>query len=394
MNRPVVHTKTQAEFDKVIANINNDNIVGLKPRDWLTYESETVIYIELKTYGQLGYASSCGDKILSYQEWENEFLCFKEGDYIVTLEINSFDTNCAKNNYCFKQRVTGTSIKPCVDLSGSGINGNHNLRFDKSRNLIDWRYATKEEIAEYDRLGGPYDVTTLNKVETKPWKPFVGEWVVFEPSLYADGVTKGCWDRKMILQVGQIDSDSLRFSYETLKRYDHYKWSKDRMFPAANGIKCFRKAFEYEIREAVMENYINEKIEEYEVGEWVLLSNNAWAMGWGGIEKDVNNKILKITKIENNKYWFDNFRTILKGIVRRAKPAEINEKIQISSGEKMAFASSVTMKFGKNDLESLLVTNKPKPNGIITLSVNNKKSILIPLVETKQPKQVLINTKN
>jgi len=369
MNRKVVHTKTQEEFNKVIANIST----WLKSEDWPEINSETVVYIELGSRDNLHYALSCGDNILSFQQWKDEYLSFKQGEYIVTLEINDFDTTCAKNNYCFKQRVTKTNIEPWVDLFGGLLNGNNNLTFDKSERLKDWRYATKEEIAEYDRLGKPYDVTTLNKVEVKPWKPKLGEWVVFEPSLHAAGVTKGCWDRKMILQVGSIDSDSLRFKYETLKRYNHYKWSKDRLFPASNGIKCFRKALEYEIPKEIEETCedcggegvrmvaklypnghteVNETCEscwgegvignklintnkEYEVGEWVLLSGTAW--GWGSPPEDVNNKILKITEIDkrwhsNNggKYFFDGAATVGKEIVRRATRDEINKKIQLS----------------------------------------------------------------
>ena len=43
-------------------------------------------------------------------------------------------------------------------------NGRNSLRFDGSFNFK-WRYATIEEIEEYDRIDKPYDVTTL---EIKP----------------------------------------------------------------------------------------------------------------------------------------------------------------------------------------------------------------------------------
>jgi len=35
--------------------------------------------------------------------------------------------------------------------------------YDKLHNLTDWRYATEEEAEEYERLGKPYDVTTLKQ---------------------------------------------------------------------------------------------------------------------------------------------------------------------------------------------------------------------------------------
>jgi hypothetical protein len=91
---------------------------------------------------------------------------FKKGDYIVTLDVND-GINCAKNNFCFKQREDGIYIKPEVDLIGSKSNGDCIMTFDKKDSLKDWRYASPEEIAEYDRLGKPYDVTTLKKQENK-----------------------------------------------------------------------------------------------------------------------------------------------------------------------------------------------------------------------------------
>lgn len=37
------------------------------------------------------------------------------------------------------------------------------MSFDKKSVLINWRYATPEEIKQYDKLGYPYDVTTLKQ---------------------------------------------------------------------------------------------------------------------------------------------------------------------------------------------------------------------------------------
>jgi hypothetical protein len=91
---------------------------------------------------------------------------FKQNDYIVTLKIDTnFSTFCARDNWCFKQKSDQSYIQPCMDLSGDTGNGNGNLQFDKSKRLKDWRYATPEEIAEYDRLGKPFDVTTLKPKE-------------------------------------------------------------------------------------------------------------------------------------------------------------------------------------------------------------------------------------
>ena len=92
---------------------------------------------------------------------------FKKGDYIVTLKVqdDSMIFNCARNNYCFKQREDCDYISPVLDLSGDKYNAHGVMSFDKKGYLQNWRYATLEEIAEYNRLGKPYEVTKLNKKE-------------------------------------------------------------------------------------------------------------------------------------------------------------------------------------------------------------------------------------
>lgn len=133
-----------------------------------------------QTYGNTG-----ASRILYYkdkQKWAEiipeEPQGFKKGDYIVTLSGNFNNTSCAKENYVFKQRVAEKSIEPCCDLQGDVENNNLGLTFDKKGNLKDWRYATPEEIAEYDRLGKPYDVTTLTKKPTDKHKFKVGDKVI------------------------------------------------------------------------------------------------------------------------------------------------------------------------------------------------------------------------
>lgn len=68
--------------------------------------------------------------------------------------------------------------------------------------------------------------------------------------------------------------------------------------------------------------------EEYKVGDWVLTSG--YADGWGSSPKAVNNKILRVTKIDlgddseyGGIYYFDKERTVGAEIVRKATPEEI-----------------------------------------------------------------------
>lgn len=96
-----------------------------------------------------------------------EINMFKKGDYIVTLKVqdNSTHFNCGRNNYCFKQKVDNEGIYPEVDLQGNSQNGHNMMSFDKKSWLKNWRYATFQEIVEYDRLGKPFDVTTLDRID-------------------------------------------------------------------------------------------------------------------------------------------------------------------------------------------------------------------------------------
>lgn len=87
---------------------------------------------------------------------------FKKGDYIVYL---SKGTCLLLQNYCYKQSQDENYLR--VEKDASGLNNFWPSlgRYEESHN---WRYATPEEIAEYNRLDKPYDVRTIsNKVSFK-----------------------------------------------------------------------------------------------------------------------------------------------------------------------------------------------------------------------------------
>lgn len=101
---------------------------------------------------------------------------FKKDDYIVCLE-GEFKkpggvgiSDCARKNYIVKQDIDDFCLNIQEGIGKIGQRNNIKMTFDKSQWLKDWRYATPEEIEEYDRLGKPYDVTTLNSfVLPKKW---------------------------------------------------------------------------------------------------------------------------------------------------------------------------------------------------------------------------------
>jgi len=124
------------------------------------------------------------DEIAEYDRLNNSYDVttlkdeFKEGDYIVTLKGEFTGSDCAKENYCFKIRNSGPGIRPSMDLDGSKFNGNTSMTFDKRQKLRDWRYATPDEITEYNRIGKPFDVTKIKTGE----QYIVGRWYKNDPT--------------------------------------------------------------------------------------------------------------------------------------------------------------------------------------------------------------------
>jgi len=83
---------------------------------------------------------------------------FLKDEYIVITK--DMTSRYAIKNYIYKMRYDNKNIAPYLD-SGDSTNNVFGIIYKDSNN---WRYAIKEEIAEYDRLGKPYDVTTLHKI--------------------------------------------------------------------------------------------------------------------------------------------------------------------------------------------------------------------------------------
>lgn len=84
---------------------------------------------------------------------------FKKGEYIVITD-NYSGGFCT--NYIYKQRKDYEYLEAELDNNGSITNGF--ARYEK-KNSHNWRYATQEEIDEYEKRSKPYDVTELQKKE-------------------------------------------------------------------------------------------------------------------------------------------------------------------------------------------------------------------------------------
>ena len=85
---------------------------------------------------------------------------FIRGDYIVTLD--DVGLSSCPHGYCFKQRMAHTYLRPELDATGSTSNGWHHYSYTPaSGKKPNWRFATAEERAEYNRWGKPFKVDTV-----------------------------------------------------------------------------------------------------------------------------------------------------------------------------------------------------------------------------------------
>lgn len=83
---------------------------------------------------------------------------FKKNDYIVLLRCKYGSSPSFPLNFCYKQEINGEYITPYLDNNLHTDNGWSIHPYNKSQKN-DWRYATHEEIQEYDRLDKPFDTT-------------------------------------------------------------------------------------------------------------------------------------------------------------------------------------------------------------------------------------------
>ena len=87
---------------------------------------------------------------------------FKKGEYIVITDKFDSWAKDFVSNHIYKQRKDSTYLQPEYDSLNSITNGWLKYTINNSHN---WRYATQEEIDEYEKRGKPYDVTELQKKE-------------------------------------------------------------------------------------------------------------------------------------------------------------------------------------------------------------------------------------
>lgn len=119
---------------------------------------------------------------------------FKKGDYIVLLRKAGY-CSCFPPNYCFKQREDYSYLRVEKDIHNSEDGWSKITYSSKNKNY--WRYATKEEIAEYNRLGKPYDVSKYDVSKLKSQESEEEKLLKEANKRYSDGdyvigCSKGC----------------------------------------------------------------------------------------------------------------------------------------------------------------------------------------------------------
>lgn len=228
----------QKEFKFIVKKDNGNNYICLNPRKLENpffskgfNFSPTSYDYELATPEESYWLEECikANKFIPKEEALKSFKQeFKAGDYIVIKAIKACKKDrCYPDNYCFKQRVDFSYLMTKLDNEGSNSNGWAAYDFDKKVGN-DWRYATKEEIAEYDRLGKPYDVTTLRSkseiVEDKP-KSLVGRYVKALVDYPASGNVR---IGEIGIVIREINSNNLCVDFPSQSNYRIDKWHFDK----------------------------------------------------------------------------------------------------------------------------------------------------------------------
>lgn len=162
---------------------------------------------------------------------------FKKDDYIVCLE-GDFTTdggirsNVVNKNYIIKQLYELNYLHVYKGLDDCEL-CNDKFTFDKKKKLKDWRLATKEEIGEYDRLGKPYDVTTLKTNYILPKDLIKGNYYV---NTWPQG-------HDYLIKFKKLTNENYFYAYETIKESKIFVSD----FNNNIGISTFRNATQDEI---------------------------------------------------------------------------------------------------------------------------------------------------
>lgn len=286
-------------------------------------------------------------KLLNYGNWiteeglelqEKPIDMFQQGDYIVLLKKS--DNKYFTQNYIYLQCQNYYKMYTNTDSVGERTNGGAEFK-DKD----DWRYATSEEIVEYERLGKPFDVTTLKK-------SLIGRYLkALVDSPNGGSVKKG--------EYGLItDENLLHVDFESQKNYS---------------CSC---ALDYpEHYELMPIGFIPPDKEEWipKPGEWVVMIKE-----YSDLKKEKTYQIVEQQLEGNKKYWVLNhigktnsFSAPEKDTsFRKALPHEI---------------PSLSLDYTEYDGKDRYNFNKKSFNEDINIILINKQKRQLPVITIESP---------
>lgn len=293
----------QKEFKYLVKKDNGNNYICLNPRklenSFLSkgFISSTSYDYELATPEESHWLEECikANKFIPKEEALKSFKQeFKAGDYIVCLDKPSTSYPKEDNNGTYGGASGGAGYKAnfCYEIKRvSKLYGFNVLWGGNNNNGIYYtsvRYATKEEIAEYDRLGKPYDVTTITKVPER-----ISFYVMYNTEFTEDLYNKAIeWCKANC--SGKIRG--FADSYEGLQSHKFFLFDNCGIRSNScyhygvdnNKQDCIKRISINELKEII--GYKQQNI-NFEVGKWYK-SNIG--------DKDNNWFYLKVTKINSN----------------------------------------------------------------------------------------------
>ncbi len=236
---------------------------------------------------------------------------FKKDDYIVITKDEKTHYN-GKLNYCYKLLDNAGEISPSNRIPLDIHSGK------------EARYATKEEIEHYEKIGGkPYDVTTLIKSEyLKPEELIEGCWYIIKTTSHSEF--------KALFKFKKISNKSILYEGE------YYNYNIKEVFNNnPQGLCTIDNVKELKLAssEEVLKYFPNEKFNDktLKVGDWAIgLSGTSL----GSIYYNNGTKAFKILSIDSNSNRFTYQHIDNKGrihessdynfnLIRKALPFEI-----------------------------------------------------------------------
>ena len=251
------------EEAKIIAKYFDDNKCGQK--DYKYFKGNDTTVDNTYSNGGYGYGNNSGYAEITFDQFQQYVLKepklatqeevtksvekteFEEGDFIVVLSgRKGLDFVC--NDFIYEVALNDTMLTVKKSNQGEECKAGC-VKFDQSGD--NWRYANEQEIAEYQRINKPYDVTTLTKTKTiEKWS--VGSYVVF---LKNYGYSKK-GDVRRIKELNLANQIETEGEGITTKDSDFVKW-----FATKQEAEEFAKTLIKEV--------VEEKVEEkFIVGQW------------------------------------------------------------------------------------------------------------------------------